>query len=96
MQRWCSRGVWGAVLLSATLALAQKAPERQGFSVPRVAGRITAAEVGLVINTADPYSVEVGEYYAAQRGIPPEHIVRVELPVPLTVMSMVLDVATGG
>lgn len=81
MLSWCSRGVWVGVLLSATLALAQKAPERQGFSVPRIAGRITAAEVGLVINTADPYSVEVGEYYAAQRGIPPEHIVRVELPV---------------
>ncbi|WP_233151576.1 TIGR03790 family protein [Pelomonas sp. KK5] len=51
------------------------------FRVPRIQGRITAAELGLVINTADPYSVEVGEYYAKRRGIAPEHIVRVTLPV---------------
>jgi uncharacterized protein (TIGR03790 family) len=49
--------------------------------VPRIQGRITAAELGLVINTADPYSVSVGEYYAQQRGIAPEHVLRVELPV---------------
>lgn len=84
MLKWFSRSVLVGVLLMATLALAQqvqRVSEQPGMSVPRIAGRITAAEVGLVINTADPYSVEVGEYYAAQRGIAPEHIVRVELPV---------------
>jgi uncharacterized protein (TIGR03790 family) len=38
-------------------------------------------DIGLVINTADPYSVEVGAFYAAQRGLSPEQILRVELPV---------------
>lgn len=37
--------------------------------------------MGLLINTADPYSVAVGEYYAQRRGIPPEQILRLELPV---------------
>ena len=37
--------------------------------------------MGLVINTADPYSVAVGAYYIQKRGIPPEQVLRVELPV---------------
>ncbi len=49
--------------------------------VPAVHGRITAAELGLVINTADPYSVAVGDYYARRRGIAEENIVRLTLPV---------------
>lgn len=48
---------------------------------PRVIGRVQAAELGLVINTADPYSVEVGEHYRRVRGIAEEHVLRVELPV---------------
>ena len=56
-------------------------PVRQWVKVPRVKGRLGAGELGLVINTADPYSVEVGEFYAKTRGIAPEHILRVELPV---------------
>ncbi|MET0519483.1 MAG: TIGR03790 family protein [Burkholderiaceae bacterium] len=49
--------------------------------VPRLAGRLTAADLGLVINAADPYSVAVGDYYARRRGIPESHIVRVSLPL---------------
>lgn len=56
------------------------AVESRWSRVPRLYGRITAAELGLVINTADPYSVSVGEYYARRRGIPVEHILRVQLP----------------
>ena len=37
--------------------------------MPRLAGRLTAADMGVVINTADPYSVAVGEYYVQRRGI---------------------------
>jgi uncharacterized protein (TIGR03790 family) len=49
--------------------------------VARAAGRLRAAQLGLVVNTADPYSVQVGEYYAARRRLAPEQILRVELPV---------------
>jgi len=55
--------------------------QRVGISVPRIQGRLTALDLGLVINTADDYSVAVGEYYAAARGIPEAHILRVKLPV---------------
>ena len=43
------------------------AAQRRWVPVPRVSGRVTARDIGLVINTADPYSVEVGEYYARAR-----------------------------
>lgn len=43
-------------------------------------GRLTARDIGLVINTADPYSVAVGEYYAKRRGLLPQQVLRVELP----------------
>ncbi|MBB4843529.1 uncharacterized protein (TIGR03790 family) [Paucibacter oligotrophus] len=62
------------------------APAWQRFA--RLQGRITAAQLGLVINSADPYSVAVGEYYAARRNIPEAHILRVSLPLRAT-----LDVA---
>ena len=55
--------------------------QRRWFNVPRVLGRLTATDLGLVINTEDPYSVRVGEYYAKARGIPDAHVLRVALPV---------------
>lgn len=79
-----------ALLLLAWVGSAQAAgqdpapaggPEARWARVPRLYGRITANELGLVINTADPYSVTVGEYYAKRRGIAPEQILRVQLPM---------------
>jgi uncharacterized protein (TIGR03790 family) len=57
------------------------AGEARWMRAPRLYGRLTAAELGLVINTADPYSVAVGEYYAKRRGIPPKQVLRVQLPL---------------
>jgi uncharacterized protein (TIGR03790 family) len=51
------------------------------LAVPRAAGRLTAAQLGLVINRQDPYSVEVGEFYARARGLAPAQVLRVDLPV---------------
>jgi uncharacterized protein (TIGR03790 family) len=51
------------------------------IAVPRIAGRLTAKDIGLVINTLDPYSVEVGEHYIAARKLRPEQVLRVGLPV---------------
>jgi uncharacterized protein (TIGR03790 family) len=51
------------------------------MSVPRAPGRLTAKDIGLVINMNDPYSVEVGEFYARARSLAPEQVLRVELPV---------------
>ncbi len=51
------------------------------IAVPRSTGRLTRAELGLVINTADPYSVAVGAFYAQARKLAPEQVLRVALPV---------------
>ncbi len=51
------------------------------INVPRAAGRLRAADIGLVINTADPASVQIGEHYAAVRRLTPAQVLRVELPV---------------
>ena len=56
-------------------------PASQWIRPPRLQGRITAKELGLVINTADPYSVAVGEYYIRRRGIPEANVMRVSLAV---------------
>lgn len=56
-------------------------PEARWVRLPPLYGRITAHELGLVINTADPYSVAVGEHYAKRRGIPAGNILKIELPV---------------
>lgn len=56
-------------------------PRRQWMTVPRVVGKLSSRELGLVINEDDPYSVQVGEYYARARNIPDDQVLRVSLPV---------------
>jgi len=75
-------GRGGPAAPSAAPSVAQTEPApRRWMAVPRVIGRITSQDLGLVINTDDPYSVQVGEYYARARRIPEHHILRVSLPV---------------
>ncbi len=81
-------GLWLALTLSIWAAPVQAqdatsaaAVESRWVRLPTLYGRITARELGLVINTADPYSVAVGEYYARRRAIPSANILRVELPL---------------
>lgn len=52
----------------------------RNFAAPRVRGRLEASDLGLVINIADPYSVQVGEFYAKARGLEPAQVLRVVLP----------------
>ena len=66
---------------SAATATAPTLGPPQWITIPRAEGRITARELGLVINTADPYSVEVGEYYIKARGLTRAQVLRVQLPV---------------
>jgi uncharacterized protein (TIGR03790 family) len=51
------------------------------FSVPRVNGHLESRDLGLVVNTDDPYSVQVGEYYAKARGLSESQVLRVKLPI---------------
>jgi uncharacterized protein (TIGR03790 family) len=59
-------------------------PLRRWTSVPRIAGRLGARDLGLVINTADPYSVAVGAFYARARRLGPSQVLRVALPLRAT------------
>jgi uncharacterized protein (TIGR03790 family) len=49
--------------------------------VPRLAGRLTAADIGLIVNGADPDSVALGRHYAQLRGLAPDQVLEVTLPV---------------
>jgi uncharacterized protein (TIGR03790 family) len=74
-------------ILPPTLAPASAASQPRATSwaaVPRATGRLRNADLGLVINSADPASVQVGEHYIAARGLQPEQVLRVELPVKTT------------
>lgn len=62
------------------LPVARVASRRPWVSVPRIGGRLRAADIGLVINTADPYSVDVSEHYVTARGLQAAQVLRLELP----------------
>jgi uncharacterized protein (TIGR03790 family) len=71
-------------LLASTWLLAAPTPlppPAQWMTVPRVVGRLGAEQLGLVINTADPYSVEVGEHYIERRHLAADQVLRVVLPL---------------
>ena len=68
-----------APVAPASAALAVRSPA--WIAVPRVAGRLTSKDLGLVINSADPYSVEVGEFYIRARKLSPDQVLRIELPL---------------
>jgi uncharacterized protein (TIGR03790 family) len=51
------------------------------IGIPRSNGRLRGTDIGLVINTRDPYSVAVGEYYAERRQLKVAQVLRVDLPV---------------
>lgn len=56
-------------------------PPRRWLSSPRVYGRLTSQDLGVVINVDDPYSVQVGEYYIRARKIPEDQVLRLSLPI---------------
>lgn len=49
-------------------------------TAPRINDRLTARELGLVINTNDPYSITVGEFYRGARQLTDAQVLRVALP----------------
>ena len=57
---------------------------RKWVTVPPAWGRITAEQLGVVINLDDPYSVEVGEHYVRARKIPAKQVLRLRLPPKAT------------
>jgi uncharacterized protein (TIGR03790 family) len=56
-------------------------PQLAWKAAVRSEGRMVAAQLGLVINRADPYSVAVGRQYAVLRHLRPEQVLSVDVPV---------------
>lgn len=67
---------WLGRLLLASLAVAPPSP----WAAPAPAVRLEPRDIALVVNLADPLSLQVAEYYQARRGIPREHVIAVEFP----------------
>ena len=63
------------------LAAPGRAAQSAAGNEPPAPARLTANELGLVINDNDPQSVAVGEYYQQRRAVPAENVVRVRIPV---------------
>lgn len=89
-----TRAVVGAALGILSLAFcagaaaqrpAPEAPELARLSLPSVGLR--ARDIAVVVNDADPASVEIGRYYAAQRGIAGERVVHVSFPAGQAVLG---------
>lgn len=49
-------------------------------ALPLPARSLDHTQLAVVVNALDPLSVEIGDYYAARRKIPPRNLVRVEFP----------------
>ena len=67
---------------TSSAPVVRRAP--QWVRIPRVDARLTSKDIGLVINSADPYSVAVGEFYIKARKLTPAQVLRVTLPVRAT------------
>jgi uncharacterized protein (TIGR03790 family) len=66
----------------ASAVAPSSAAQRRVTLTPQLpGGRLQASQIGLVVNTADPYSVAVGDYYAARRHIAADHVLRLRLPL---------------
>lgn len=70
---------------SASEMNANPAPQRTWENgIAGAIGRLTARDIGVVINTADPYSQQVGDYYIKARHLAPGQVLRVNLPISAT------------
>ena len=73
-------GAWAGFLLqwlTASNAVAAVVGPPALPPAATLAPRLGAADIGVVINTEDPLSVAIGEYYVHRRGIPEANVVRV-------------------
>jgi uncharacterized protein (TIGR03790 family) len=49
-------------------------------TAPSPAASLGPDQLAVIVNTADPHSVEVGEYYARRRRIPRGNVIPITLP----------------
>ena len=76
-----------ALAALAAFATAQVAPGTDPSRVLLPAVGLRARDIAVVVNDADPASVEVGRYYASKRGIAADRVVHVRFAANQGVMS---------
>ncbi|MEO5882158.1 MAG: TIGR03790 family protein [Caldimonas sp.] len=82
------RLLWIAVLASGSAVAQRPLPgvDTLRMALPQVGLR--ARDIAVIVNDTDPASVEVGRYYAAQRGIAADRVVHVSFPAGQPVMRL--------
>ncbi|MEE9494673.1 MAG: TIGR03790 family protein [Gammaproteobacteria bacterium] len=68
------------MLISTTSPASTPRLTQSGIQIFLPKTRIHADELGLIINTLDPVSVETGRYYQLKRQIPDKNILRIQIP----------------
>jgi uncharacterized protein (TIGR03790 family) len=61
------------------------------FVWPTKASAQTSDNLLLVVNDASPASIQVGEYYARKRNVPPDHVVHLKAPITETIPRLVFE-----
>jgi uncharacterized protein (TIGR03790 family) len=81
------RALW-IVALAGGSALAQApVPSADAARLELPSVGLRARDIAVVVNDADPASIEVGRYYAARRGIAADRVVHVRFPAGHPVMT---------
>ena len=57
------------------------------FAIAFSAKAFSPNEVAVIVNEADPLSIQIGEYYAARRAVPADNVIRIRLPHTRAVLS---------
>jgi len=70
---------WASIQATA-LAQDSESVQQKWITAPIVVGHLATKELGIVINTDDPYSKEVGAYYIKARKLADWQVLRVQLP----------------
>lgn len=80
---WVALAIATVMLLSTTLAHADQSTAV--VVLPRTS--LTANDLAVVVNEADPLSIAIADYYRRQRGIPEANLVRVRFDATRTTLS---------
>lgn len=88
-RRWLAAALLGAAGANSAIAGASPAAEPEE-AIPQLAlppVGLHARDLALIVNDADPASLEIGRYYASRRGIPDAHVIHVDFPAGQASMS---------
>ena len=88
LSRALRRALWIAALAAGSAVAQRPAPDADAARLALPSVGLRARDIAVVVNDADPASVEIARYYAAQRGIAEGRVVHVRFPPGQPVMAM--------